>query len=63
MPPKRKPHKPFSAQTPALNAEEIDWLQLTPAKRMLESAKLWKFYLAMGGTLDSQPDTKSPFRF
>jgi hypothetical protein len=32
-----------------LNTEEMDWLRLSPAKRILESAKLWKFYLAMGG--------------
>ena len=34
--------------TSKLNPEELDWLRLSPAKRMIESAKLWKFYLALG---------------
>jgi len=46
-----------------LNQEEIAWLRLSPAKRMVESAKLWKFYLAMGGKLDCQPDPQGPFNF
>ena len=46
-----------------LTPEELDWLRLSPAQRMIESAKLWKFYLAMGGTLDSQPDPQGPFNF
>jgi len=46
-----------------LNREELDWLRLSPAKRMIESAKLWKFYLAIGGGLDPQPDPQSPFNF
>lgn len=46
-----------------LNHEELDWLSLSPAKRVLESAKLWKFYLAIGGKLDSQPDPQGPFNF
>jgi len=34
-----------------LNSEELDWLRLSPAKRMLESAKLWKFYKALNRAL------------
>ncbi len=48
---------------PGLNSEEVAWLRLSPAKRMTESAKLWKFYLTMGGKLDSQPDSQGPFNF
>ena len=46
-----------------LNQEEIAWLRLSPAQRMLESAKLWNFYLAMRGKLDCQPDPQGPFNF
>lgn len=34
-----------------------EWYRLTPLERMRESMKLWQFYLAAGGSLDSQ----SPF--
>lgn len=45
----------------AYNSEEQEWLNLTPRQRLLESAKLWRFYLQMGGSLDPEPDPKSPF--
>jgi hypothetical protein len=35
--------------------------RLTPVQRWLESEKLWQTYLALGGSLDSEPDTQSPF--
>lgn len=44
-----------------LNQEEISWLRLSPAQRMMESARLWRFYIAMGGSLDPEPDPQSPF--
>jgi hypothetical protein len=37
------------------------WFRLTPAERWAESAKLWATYLAMGGSLDPDPDPNSPF--
>ena len=43
--------------------EEMAWLRLSPGQRMLESAKMWGFYLAMGGKLEPEPDTQSPFYF
>jgi hypothetical protein len=42
-------------------AEWADWYRLTPAQRWAESAKLWRTYLALGGSLDPEPDTQSPF--
>ena len=30
-------------------------------ERWLESEKLWQTYLALGGSLDPEPDTQSPF--
>ena len=41
--------------------EWAEWYRLTPVQRWLESEKLWQTYLALGGSLDSEPDTQSPF--
>jgi hypothetical protein len=49
------------------SAEEIAgeewaaWYALTPAERFIESMKLWETYLALGGSLEPEPDTQSPF--
>lgn len=44
-----------------VGAEWADWYALTPEKRWMESSKLWEQYLALGGSLDPEPDTQSPF--
>src|SRR2546423_9942446 len=41
--------------------EWAEWYQLTPLERWRESGKLWAEYLKMGGSLDPEPDTQSPF--
>lgn len=41
--------------------EWAEWYRLTPEQRFLESMKLWETYLALGGSLDPEPDTQSPF--
>jgi hypothetical protein len=52
---------------PMIQPEELvgeewaEWFRLTPAQRWLESEKLWQTYLALGGSLDPEPDTQSPF--
>jgi len=38
-----------------------EWYRLTPQERWRESQKLWQFYLAVGGSLDPEPDSQSPF--
>ena len=44
------------------NADEwTAWYLLTPKLRRAETQKLWKFYLSIGGSLDPEPDTQSPF--
>ncbi|MEA3560587.1 MAG: hypothetical protein U9R31_02320 [Candidatus Omnitrophota bacterium] len=43
--------------------EDMEWLSFTPARRILETTKLWKFYVALGGSLDPEPDSQSPFYF
>lgn len=50
-----------------ISAEELvgeelaEWYSLTPMERWRESTKLWETYLALGGSLDPEPDTQSPF--
>jgi len=50
-----------------ISAEELvgeewaEWYRLTPAERWRESEKLWQIYLALGGSLDPEPDTQNPF--
>jgi hypothetical protein len=44
-----------------VGAEWAEWYLLTPLERWRESAKLWQDYLALGGSLDPEPDTQSPF--
>ena len=41
--------------------EWADWYTLTPLERLEESSKLWQTYLKLGGSLDPEPDTQSPF--
>jgi len=44
-----------------VGGEWAEWYRLTPVQRWLESEKLWQTYLALGGSLDPEPDTQSPF--
>jgi hypothetical protein len=50
-----------------ISAEELvgeewaEWYRLTPLERWRESEKLWQIYLSLGGSLDPEPDTQSPF--
>ena len=37
------------------------WYLLSPEERWRETEKLWQTYLALGGTLDPEPNTQSPF--
>jgi hypothetical protein len=38
-----------------------EWYQLTPQQRWARSQALWPTFLALGGSLDPEPDTHSPF--
>jgi hypothetical protein len=37
------------------------WYRLSPLERWSESEQLWQIYFHLGGSLDTQPDTQSPF--
>jgi hypothetical protein len=43
------------------DGEWEEWYQLTPQERWRETEKLWEHYLAVGGSLDPEPDSQSPF--
>jgi hypothetical protein len=38
-----------------------EWHRLSPLERWGESMKLSEFYLAVGGSLEAEPDSQSPF--
>ena len=42
--------------------EDIDWIMMSPSKRLIESTKLWNHYKAMGGKLDFVPNIQSNLR-
>lgn len=52
---------------PMITPEELvgeewaSWYRLSPQERWHESEKLWQAYFYFGGSLDTQPDTQSPF--
>lgn len=37
------------------------WYRLSPVERWRESERLWQIYLHLGGSLDAETDTQSPF--
>jgi len=41
--------------------EWAEWYRLTPQQRWRETGILWHAYLMLGGSLDPEPDTQSPF--
>ena len=51
---------PISAEE-LVGEEWAEWYCMTPLERWHESGKLWDTYLALGGSLDPETDTQSPF--
>src|SRR4051812_16416268 len=45
------------------NSEWAEWYLLTPQERWRETERLWQFYLSVGGSLDPEPDSQTPFHF
>jgi hypothetical protein len=41
--------------------EWAEWYRMTPLQRWHVSGDLWDHYLQIGGSLDPEPDTQSPF--
>ena len=53
--------RPMIQPEQLVSDEWAEWYRLTPVQRWLESEKLWQTYLTLGGSLDPEPDTQSPF--
>ena len=45
----------------AEDPEILNWWALTPAERFRQSAMLWPTFVALGGSLEPEPDPQSPF--
>ena len=43
--------------------EALEWMLMTEEERLRENARMWQTYLALGGSLDPEPDPQSPFYF
>ncbi len=43
------------------SAEWREWYLLTPQERWRESDRLWQTFFDLGGSLEPEPDTESPF--
>ena len=41
--------------------EWAEWYSLTPQQRWQKSLALWETFILLGGTLDPEPDSQSPF--
>ena len=41
--------------------EWAEWYRLSPAERWTQSEQLWQIYFRLGGSLETEPDTQSPF--
>ncbi len=54
-------HRGSPALRETCEDEWLEWYRLTPQERWRESAKLWERFLTLGGSLDPEPDTQSPF--
>ncbi|MBL7213559.1 MAG: hypothetical protein ISS61_14395 [Desulfobacteraceae bacterium] len=44
-----------------VDAEVLDWYEMSQAERFAESQKLWEVFVLFGGNYDPEPDTQSPF--
>jgi len=56
-----KKYKISGHSMPEFIDEDREWMILTPVQRIMETTKLWKLYIALGGSLDPEPDPQSPF--
>lgn len=56
---------PLPLRSPALersvDPEVLDWYRLSPQERWTESMRLWDTYRLLGGQLEPESDSQSPF--
>ena len=56
-----KPADSYFSPEELVGEEWAEWYLLTPIERWQQSSILWQTYLTLGGSLDPEPDTQSPF--
>lgn len=44
-----------------ISGEWLEWYLMSPQQRWRESGRMWKTFLSLGGSLEREPDTNSPF--
>lgn len=44
-----------------IEEELLEWYLMTPEERWNESQRLWATFTLLGGSLDPEPDSQSPF--
>lgn len=44
-----------------VGGEWAEWYRMSLRERWAETEKMWAMYLALGGSLEPEPDTYSPF--
>lgn len=44
-----------------VGTEWADWYRLSPQERWREAERLWQTFTDLGGSLDVEPDSQSPF--
>ncbi|HET6763675.1 MAG TPA: hypothetical protein VFH27_08380 [Longimicrobiaceae bacterium] len=59
--PEQEPAEWPEVMEQCVEEEVLDWYRLTPQERWNESLRLWQTYLLLGGSLDPEPDSQSPF--
>lgn len=59
----RQPTRPerSPAMERCVDPEVLDWYRLSPQERWAESMRLWNTFHLLGGQLEPEPDSQSPF--
>jgi hypothetical protein len=52
--------EPITAEE-LVGEEWAEWYRMTPQERFAESMKLWDTFFALGGSLEPEADSQSPF--
>jgi hypothetical protein len=50
-----------SSYLQTMDAEALDWYEITEAERFVQSQQLWDIFVLLGGAYDPELDTQSPF--
>lgn len=43
------------------DGELLEWYAMSPVERFVKSQEMWSTFLLLGGSLDPEPDSQSPF--